>query len=153
MNLWYCDDGAIIGKQNEVKHALDILHLEGQEVGLVLNPNKCERYWPSTLDEPDPFPLSFVRHPLCGVSLLGASIRPDEAFHQKFLSLKTSQNKRILKLLPELEDSQLAFSILRLCASFTKVSYAIRTVDPAMIRQVLQRFDFDLRTTADQQMF
>ena len=41
-NKWYMDDGGIIGDVELLKKVWDLLQTRGPELGLHLNPSKCE---------------------------------------------------------------------------------------------------------------
>ncbi len=41
-NVWYLDDGTIVGNRIEVEKALKIIKDESENTGLNLNLNKCE---------------------------------------------------------------------------------------------------------------
>jgi hypothetical protein len=43
--------------------------------------------------------------------------------------------------LKELGHSQIAYQILRHCAGFSKIGYALRIFEPDVIRPILQEFD------------
>ena len=44
LNVWYLDDGTIIGKSAEVAQALQIIEVEGRKLGLELRKDKCELF-------------------------------------------------------------------------------------------------------------
>jgi len=46
-NVWYLDDGTLVGDSGEVAKALDIIQIFGLELSLELNIRKTEIYWPS----------------------------------------------------------------------------------------------------------
>ena len=45
LNLWYLDDGVIVGRPELLQKAWDIIRLKGPELGLHPNPSKCEWVW------------------------------------------------------------------------------------------------------------
>ena len=71
--VWYLDDGTIIGDMADVFGVFKMLQSEGPALGLHLNVQKNEIWWPSRGKE-DPFPLEVDRVPNDGVKLLGAAI-------------------------------------------------------------------------------
>ena len=46
-HAWYLDDGTIIGDTTEVAKALNIILTNGPKLGLVLNIQKTEVFWPT----------------------------------------------------------------------------------------------------------
>ena len=45
LNVWYLDDGTLIGKTDDVLAAVHIISAEGPELGLHVNFDKCELWW------------------------------------------------------------------------------------------------------------
>ena len=45
LNLWYLDDGVIVGTPDVLQKAWDIIRQKGPESGLHPNPSKCEWVW------------------------------------------------------------------------------------------------------------
>ena len=77
LNVWYLDDGCIIGKQEDVHGVFEFLGKHGPKRGLHLNVKKNEIHWPSRPDS-DPFPAEVDRVPNSGVKLLGIPIGTKE---------------------------------------------------------------------------
>ena len=68
LNVWYLDDGTIIGKKEDVFGVFELLLKEGPALGLHLNVQKNEIWWPSR-SEDDPFPKNVIRVENRGVKL------------------------------------------------------------------------------------
>ena len=47
LNVWYLDDGTLVGTAPEIAKALEIIQKKGPKLGLHLNLSKCEIFWPS----------------------------------------------------------------------------------------------------------
>ena len=47
LNLWYLDDGTLVGEQSSLSSLLSLFATRGPEFGLNLNLSKCELFWPS----------------------------------------------------------------------------------------------------------
>ena len=47
LNVWYLDDGTLLGTAPEIAKALEIIQKKGPKLGLHLNLSKCEIFWPS----------------------------------------------------------------------------------------------------------
>src|SRR6185369_2874890 len=65
LNVWYLDDGTIIGKREDVFRVFELIRAEGPALGLHLNIKKNEIWWPSRA-EGDPFPKEVERIENCG---------------------------------------------------------------------------------------
>lgn len=73
LQLWYLDDGTIVGPRDSVRELFDYIVANGHRHGLMLNPAKCEVFWPS--DDPTfpEFPPA-VQRPREGITLLGSPL-------------------------------------------------------------------------------
>ena len=47
LNLWYLDDGTLVGKRSSLSSLLSYFATRGPDHGLHLNLSKCELFWPS----------------------------------------------------------------------------------------------------------
>jgi hypothetical protein len=81
LNVWYLDDGCIVGDVNEVYEVFQLLQVEGPARGLHLNVKKNEIWWPSRSSS-DPFPAEVDRVTNEGVKLLGVPIGTKECTSQ-----------------------------------------------------------------------
>ena len=100
-NKWYMDDGGIIGDVELLKKVWKILLERGPELGLHLNPSKCEWSW---LDpaRSDPCPISGVAFvPHSEIQMLGVPLGCDE-FVSKFVEKKLLG--RLQSTVDKLED-------------------------------------------------
>ena len=136
INAWYLDDGTLYGSADDLLSALDILESAAPAYGLSLNRSKCLLYSPDA---------SFVLHPDIpttheGFSLLGAPIGLPE-FCNQYVLHKAEQALNIVPLLSSLQDSQMAFTLLRSCWSFSKMSYLLRSTPSLYISEALTAFD------------
>ncbi len=105
--LWYLDDGAIIGPRVSVNSLLTFIDTHGPQHGLTLNRKKCEVFWPSGDPDFPEFPPEVLR-PHGGIMLLGSPLwGPD-----KFLGvckvnhiLRTVPKHTISEQLQKFDDS------------------------------------------------
>eukprot|EP00731_Ephydatia_muelleri_P003444 Em0001g3444a len=110
-NRWYLDDGVLSGHSPAVTRAVTLIQEMGPSLGLFINVSKCELFGHGDLSS---FP------PEMKVKILGAPIG-DPVF------VPTSQKRAdAVKLLSQLaevgaEDPQVAFLLLRQCATFCKL--------------------------------
>ena len=123
LQIWYLDDGTIVGVRSVVSSLLDRLLVKGLSYGLLLNSQKCEVFWPSV----DPSFLEFpdgvqrVQDISGGADLLGSpDFGPDSFFDHSF-------GKKIDKVLfyhdqlTDLEDPQVELLLLRSCLSLARL--------------------------------
>ena len=120
-NKWYMDDGGIIGDVETLQQAWKIIQERGPEMGLYLNPSKCEWTWldPECKDL-CPIQLKGVAAedqvklvPHDHIEMLGVplgSVKFNSEFVEKKLMKRLS---RTVTALSEFEDSQAAFYLLR----------------------------------------
>jgi len=160
VNLWYLDDGSIAGKSEDVFSALRILQTDGPERGLVINPTKCELIChSSSLAAANTFrqrirsELSmYIPDSKCffqgNYFLLGSPIGSPEFCAQYVEDSCLAPAMRSLHMVKKLKDPQVAFALLRRCAGFGQLVFAIRTVPPsAHLAAVCAKLDDDMLST------
>ncbi len=79
LQLWYLDDGTIVGSRKSVREFFDFISTNGHKYGLLLNPAKCEVYWPSGDPDFPEFPKKVCRLKE-GVTLLGSPLWGSKQF-------------------------------------------------------------------------
>ena len=144
LNAWYLDDGTLIGPPESLAAALHIVERDGPAVGLHLNRGKSLLHVPndadvSTTSLPSDIPTSTV-----GFTLLGCPIGPP-SYCEDVLQSRVNNIKDTLKVLCDMEESQLEMALLRSCLSFPKISYILRTCPPGHIPQATKDFDSAIR--------
>ena len=146
LNAWFFDDGTIAGNTAAVLQAIRIIEDRGKDLGLSLNHSKSVLYWPAYSrgrdidDRPDPFPLSFMRS-TTGVRSLGAPIGNDD-FTSGFLTNNTLEKSReALERLKLVDNTQVAFSLLRNCAGLCRINYLARAMDCESTDEIARKFD------------
>ena len=48
INVWYADDGSLMGTPRELMKAWSVIVTRGPALGLVVRGSKCLRFWPAT---------------------------------------------------------------------------------------------------------
>ncbi len=118
------DDGVLVGPATELSKALPLIQTSAALVGLHLNLSKCDAW--ST----QPIPLNTFPPEVSikeeGIELLGAPIGPD-SFITPFIHAKVQECTHLWEALPSLDDPQTELLLLRMCLSFCKLSYLLRT--------------------------
>ena len=140
LNNWYLDDGTLCGSALDLERALSIIEEEGPARGLRLNRTKSLLYIPPDSDPdfnclPPEIPTTSD-----GFVLLGSPVGPP-SFCDSVVQRRISKIQELLQFLPDLEDAQMEYVLLRSCLSFPKFAFAVRTCPPHVLRQSIPLFD------------
>lgn len=151
LNLWYLDDGTIGGRPEEVFQDLQSLIPRLRELGLEVNPSKCE-FFPCCVQARTHFerfnsllpglrelsPSSFY--------LLGSPIFID-ALPEAILS----QNQLLLTARERLQNlsAHVALVLLRTCFAIPKATYLLRTAPTWLCPNEVAVFDETLKTSIE----
>ena len=156
-NKWYMDDGGIIGDVETLQQAWKIIQERGPEMGLYLNPSKCEWTWldPECKDL-CPIQLKGVAAedqvklvPHDHIEMLGVplgSVKFNSEFVEKKLMKRLS---RTVTALSEFEDSQAAFYLLRVSYSIVRAVHFMRTTPLEHWRDHAKSFDKLMRKAVE----
>jgi hypothetical protein len=152
-NSWFLDDGTVVGKVSEVLRAFNTILELGPDLGLSLNPRKCELWWPSLdSDSLGGFPMAIPRlqgggtrsgvgpEGDDGVELLGGPIG-NAAFASQHMQKRLHCLDSTLNALRDIDDGQIELLLLRCCLGTPRMGYAIRSCAPEKIRDELLLFD------------
>nr|GEW72604.1 reverse transcriptase domain-containing protein [Tanacetum cinerariifolium] len=108
LHAWYLDDGTVIGDSKEVARVLDNIKVCGPGLGLELNVNKKEIFWPSCngvkLRE-GLFPVDIRRPSFC-VKLLRGAVSRDPDFISGMAMRRLTNSIDLMNLLSQLHDPQ-----------------------------------------------
>ena len=142
LHCWYLDDGVFCGTKSDVTKLLRILNDATPITGLNVKLSKCELYSKSDLSS---FPADILRkHHEPNLENLG-SPTGDETFCRDYILKKANDAEKLLLRLPQLENPQVAATLLRTCASFCKLGHLARTVPPRTASPALKEFDKKVR--------
>ncbi|XP_062518293.1 uncharacterized protein LOC134193482 [Corticium candelabrum] len=151
LQVWYLDDGTIVGPRKAVSSLLDSLSVKGPSHGLILNLEKCEVFWPSGDISFPEFPDS-VQRVQCisgGAEFLGSPVFGSDAFYDATFGRKIDKILSCQSRLTDLEDPQVELHLLRSCLSLCKVNHLLRTVPSEKVKFQLERFDSELRSSLE----
>ena len=150
LNVWYLDDGTLVGIVPELQQVVDIILREGPACGLILSTGQTVKapdppkttVWSrlDMSDDDDPLGRGVPRVRGDGITLLGAPLGSDD-FVATALQEKVNKVQRITSLLPDLLDPHIEFCLLRSCLSLPKLMFTLRTVDTSLHQQLLTQFD------------
>ena len=118
LNLWYLDDGVIVGPPHVLQKAWDVIRLEGPALGLFPNPSKCEWVWLDNVRcSPCPLvsgslPSNIPVTPFSDLCILGVPLGPPDSV-SPFIAKKLLDGLvPLLEKLVAFEDSQAAAYLL-----------------------------------------
>ena len=139
-NCWCLDDGVLAGTRASLIRALEVIQEHSVSSGLSLNYSKCESY---SLQNLDMFYHTISRSATPCFEILGAPIGTTE-FCVEYIQKKIAEARQLLHLLPQLCETQVALSLLRMCGSFCKMAHLARTTPPSTdILECFIKFDRD----------
>lgn len=153
LNVWYADDGALVGTHAQVKKALDIIAQEGLKVQYFMRPDKSRAFWPTmNVIRMAPlvlaYPLKVQRIPTGlrslgisdGIVISGAPLRSPQLC-AGFLENKLSHAADVLAQIAEVPDARMAFHMPRITAGVCKFTHLVRMMPPPSLCAFAQRFD------------
>jgi hypothetical protein len=153
-NKWYMDDGGIIGDVELLKKVWELLQSRGPELGLHLNPSKCEWLWldPQCTD-PCPIRLDGVSEenqvkliPHSQIQMLGVPLGND-VFVSEFVEAKLlGRLSKTVERLVEFEDTQAATYLLRVSFSIVQAVHFMRTTPIEQWKVQASKFDSMIRS-------
>ena len=152
LNLWYLDDGVIVGPPALLQSVWDIIRLRGPESGMFPNAAKCEWIWLNNNSKVVPCPLVSGVAPaaipvtaLADLSILGVPLGPPDIV-SPFVAKKLLDGLRpLLDKLMDFEDSQAASFLLRVSFSAVRATHFMRTTPISHWRNVATSFDASIR--------
>ena len=140
----YLDDVYLAGSYRQVSAGLVRLTAGARQVGLQVNPAKCELVAcggaAATVDM-SLFPPDIPLNQTGTFSLLGAPIGDGRFCNQFTTSERVAKALPLLDALAVLPDAQTALLLLRHCASHCRMAYSIRVTPPDGLGPSLEAFD------------
>src|SRR6185312_14190240 len=152
LNLWYLDDGVIIGSPSLLQTVWDIIRLKGPTAGLTPNPDKCEWIW---LDRSRSSSCPLVSGvlsskipvtSLADFAILGVPLGPPDTVSPVVRKKLLDGIHPLLEKLTAFEDSQAASFLLRVSFSAVRANHFMRTTPLSHWRDVACSFDSKIRT-------
>ena len=119
LQLWYLDDGTLVGPRAVVRRVLEAIMSLGPRFGLHVNLCKCDLYWPSGNQDFPEFPPAIVRisQHQDGVELLGSPVVGSPAFFDSAVGQRVQKVLEAQQHLSDLGNPQAALHLLRSCLS------------------------------------
>ena len=157
-NKWYMDDGGIVGDVDLLLKVWALIQSRGPELGLYLNPSKCEWSWlDGSCSLPCPIRLPDVDEeaqiklvPTSEIQMLGVPLG-STGFVDEFVRKKLLARLDItMEKLVEFEDSQAAMYLLRVSYGIVRAVHFMRTTPLSQWMPHAVQFDAKVRDTAEQ---
>ena len=144
LNVWYLDDGVLVGSSHDIAAALNIIESDDPPVGLNLNRSMSLLFISEDADAAC-FPLP-PEIPITqgGFTLPGSPIDPASFCEEVFFSC-VAKVKTTIAFLQDMDDSQKETAFLRSCLAFPKVFFPLRTCPSHYIHHALEEFDNYIR--------
>jgi hypothetical protein len=135
LNLWYLDDGSLVGSNDDLLQILKLIDSEGAALGLQLNLKKCVVIG-SDLDK---FPSDIVRA-TDGLLVLGAPVG-NRSYVSNAVREIVTKAAALMSKVKKLDNPQEELLLLRSCTGAPKLIYWLRTVCPLWIFEECILFD------------
>ena len=132
LNVWYLDDGTLIGKTADVLAAVELISTEGPALGLHVNLSQCELWWGRENPRMHEFSGDIRRIATTGVALLGSAVGDEEFLSAEFTRRSESMRTQLQRV-ADLEHSQFELCLIRMCLGVPQLVYALRTMAPQAI--------------------
>ena len=147
----FLDDLVLAGEQHAVAGAFHAFKSSALNIGLEFNTSKCEVIPAAgdkaTLDH-GLFPSDITFRDEGNFELLGGPIGTEE-FCNSHTQERVDKALVLLKALGELPDPQVALTLLRQCAAFSKLVYSLRVVPHKSHIKALENYDNAVRDCFD----
>ena len=116
LNLWYLDDGVLVGDRSAVSRALNFIEELGPHLGLHINLPKCELF---SRNDNSLFPPDVKSSLSPNLDVLGVPIGDCS----RFISERCAQSKALLSAITDVSvvDLHVSLSLLRICGSYSKL--------------------------------
>jgi hypothetical protein len=135
LNVWYADDGLLMGPTRAVEAALLHLQTSFADIGLELNMSKCVTWGPG-LALPTNSALT-LQNTACvpwaqgsGIVVLGSPVTyPDtqHSFMRTFWAAKVAEVRALLRKISAIGHAQIQHALIRACADVTRVNHLLRS--------------------------
>jgi hypothetical protein len=143
--VWYLDDGVLVGEPVALMNALHELTVHFEKLGLKVNLAKCKIWSPQDVAGGCPIPVVEWSSPK---AVLGTPFGSEAAIRQ-FLSETRAKHHALLQRLALLPDPQVALSLLRYCLGAQKVNHLLRVLHSSNSKTFAEETEEDLRFTLD----
>ena len=144
--LWYLDDGALIGSRSALVSFLDSLQHHSHGFGLCHNLSKCEVFWPSGDQKFSEFPFSvrqLIFSDSSGPAFLGSPVWGSSSYFASFVSAMVDKVSALQGHLQDLENPQVELH-LRVLVSPRLTIFYVQFLPIPFCHSSMQLFDSNL---------
>jgi len=139
------DDGGIIGDTALLMKVWEILKSDGPDLGMRLNPEKCEWSWLNP-ECNEPCPIELVQLvPTHKIQMLGVPLGSDPFVADYVERELLPTTKKFTQQLVEFEDTQSAMYLLRLSFGIVRANHFMRTTPLHQWEEHAKKFDATIR--------
>ena len=152
LQVWYADDGNIVGKVADVALILKFLIDEGPAYGFSVHPTKTKAWWPTmdldhlrgTSGEDEKFPCALATTPddcpAGGVIAMGSPLGSDDYCHSVAQDV-VLKSKQLVEAIESIPDAQIGFHLHRLCATTPRAIHLLRTTPARLTARMAVAMD------------
>ena len=140
----YAGEGNILVRREIIPSILAFLETEGKPIGFFINLRKTIAWFPRQLQNPLTMNLPCSIKHGGPVNVLGSPVGNDDACRE-LLKKRIHEVFLFWSRLVEINDSQIAYHLLRLCASTCKIIYTMRSTSTHIISSDINTFDIGMR--------
>jgi len=146
MNVWYLDDGHLIGRIGELDSALQIIQAGGARIGITVNWAKC-KLWGPALSDTNQLSVTSLNNipqvpwaPNTGLRVLGLPVEHPSSitFRRQQLQGVVAQLGEACSLLGHLGDLQVQHLLLRYSLDACRVMHILRGIDCTALQSDLE---------------
>lgn len=147
LNVWFLDDGTLIGDIETVKNDLLVIKEKFKTMGFEMNIDKCELY---DLNDDSEDQIQFFKDDFPGIKviseltlLLGAPITQNAVFHKKIVEMELLISRL------DILNKHVAYFILKHCFGIPKLTFLIRTTPLWKFPDIVSRIDSSIKSTIE----
>ena len=143
LQSFFLDDGTIVAKHDKLRQVLNFFDSqEALQYDLHLRLDKCSIWCPTEpeANEQSAYPPQVQQEYGGGTWILGAPVGTNDYVRQETLNYVQTLVP-LTRAMRELEDMQVALTLLRSCAGACKMVYLLRTVPTTLVLEAPTMFD------------
>jgi hypothetical protein len=154
LNVWYLDDGTLVGKKADLLKVLRLAITEGPKYGLHLNLSKSLVWSPLCTADFSGFPADLPTKADGGIKLLGSMAATDSCAEviDSYACKRVDKIAAMVDSLDLLDDVQLQYILLKYCVAMPRFNFQLRVANPDHIPVAIAQFDDVLRTAVESLM-
>jgi hypothetical protein len=147
LNVWYLDDGHLVGDMDTLSRAIAIIHEKATQIGVKLNIHKCRIWGPGQLSpdlQGDHFDMLRLIPQVpwnsgSGLRVLGYPVEHPSSFtfRAKEMQSIVDRLEEACHILSNLGDPHMEHILLRFCLDACRLMHFLRAIDAAALHEPL----------------